>query len=212
MNELVKIEEIGGKQTVDIRDLHSALESKQDFSTWIKNRIAKYGFVEDRDYIRLHKKMEANNATTIEYYSSIEMAKELAMVENNAKGRELRLYFIECEKKAKSMLIPDFSNPAEAARAWADQYEQRQLAEKKTTTLQIELDKEKSWYSVKRVKALGLLPDLTVHNIWRPLKKWCLENNQQIKTIHDANYGDVKTYHADAWNAVYDLDLYFGGK
>ena len=76
-------------------------------------------------------------------------------------------------------------------------------------SLQIELDQEKSWYSVKRIKALGYLPNMKVNNIWRPLKKWCIENNRQIRAIHDANYGEVKTYHADAWKAVYDLDLYF---
>ncbi len=52
-----------GKQTINARDLHEFLESKQDFSTWIKNRIKKYGFIEDQDYTCLHKKMEANNAT-----------------------------------------------------------------------------------------------------------------------------------------------------
>lgn len=84
--------------------------------------------------------------------------------------------------------------------------------EKENTQLRIELDQEKAWYSVKRIKSLGYLPDISVHNIWRPLKKWCLENNQQIKTITDANYGDVKTYHADAWKGVYKLDLAYNNK
>lgn len=81
--------------------------------------------------------------------------------------------------------------------------------EKDNETLQIELDKEKAWYSVKRVKSLGLLPDMNARSIWSPLKKWCIENDYQIKTIFDSNYGNVKTYHADVWKAVYDLDLYF---
>ena len=74
-------------------------------------------------------------------------------------------------------------------------------------SLQIQLDQEKSWYSVKRVKSLGLLPDLRVIDIWRPLKKWCIENDRQIRGIFDANYGEVKTYPAEAWKAVYGLDL-----
>ena len=78
--------------------------------------------------------------------------------------------------------------------------------------LQIDLDKEKAWYSVKRVKNLGLLPNMTANEIWRPLKKWCIENDMRILSIFDANYGEVKTYHADAWNAVYGLDLYYGVK
>lgn len=80
------------------------------------------------------------------------------------------------------------------------------------TALKIELDKEKAWYSVKRVKGLGLLPEISARSIWSPLKKWSIEHDYQIKTIFDANYGNVKTYHADAWKGVYNLDLYFGGE
>lgn len=87
-------------QTVNARDLHTWLESKQDFSTWIKGRIEKYDFVDNEDFVRFHKKMEANNATMIEYHLTISMAKELSMVENNDKGKEARKYFIECEKRA----------------------------------------------------------------------------------------------------------------
>ena len=71
-------------ETVSARELHSFVESRQEFSNWIKNRISEYDFVEAQDFVRFHKKMEANNATLIEYYVTIEMAKELAMVENLA--------------------------------------------------------------------------------------------------------------------------------
>ena len=103
MNEIVKVtvEKVGGTsvKTVNARDLHEYLESRSDFSTWIKGRIDKYCFEEGSDYICLHKKMEANNATMIEYHITFDMAKELSMVENNEKGRMARRYFIECEKK-----------------------------------------------------------------------------------------------------------------
>lgn len=98
MKELIKIQEHKGIPTVDARKLHEHLESKQDFSTWIKARIEKYEFNENTDYIRLHKKMEANNATIIEYYLALDMAKEISMVENNEKGKEYRKYFISAEK------------------------------------------------------------------------------------------------------------------
>ena len=97
--ELIKIDiDENGIKTVNARQLWNFLESKQDFSTWIKTRIEQYGFVECTDFISLHKKMEANNATLIEYHLTLDMAKELSMVERNAKGKEARLYFIACEK------------------------------------------------------------------------------------------------------------------
>ena len=73
--------------------------------------------------------------------------------------------------------------------------------------LQIELDESKKWYSVKRVKNLGHLNWLSARKIWSPLKKWSIANDYQIISIFDANYGEVKTYHADAWKAVYGVEL-----
>ena len=95
----------------------SFLESKQDFSTWIKNRIEKYGFVENQDFIKLHKKMELSKTGQIgiEYQISLDMAKELAMVENNEKGREVRQYFITCEKLAKQASTASLSEQLKIA-------------------------------------------------------------------------------------------------
>ena len=85
MNELISLNQsaINGElqQTVNARELHAFLESKQDFSTWIKNRVEQYGFVENQDFILLHKKMEQVSGAKhlIEYYITLDMAKELAM-------------------------------------------------------------------------------------------------------------------------------------
>lgn len=48
--ELIKITEQNGQQAVSARDLHRFLESKQEFTNWIKNRIEKYGFIENQDF------------------------------------------------------------------------------------------------------------------------------------------------------------------
>ena len=50
MNELIPISEQNGKRAVSARDLHRFLKSKQEFTAWIKNRIKKYGLVENHDY------------------------------------------------------------------------------------------------------------------------------------------------------------------
>lgn len=93
-----------GMKAVDARKLHNVLGSLQHFSDWIKNRIKKYGFKETFDFIREHKIMNQENSnllrTKAEYYLSVEMAKELAMIENNEMGTKVRRYFIEIEKKA----------------------------------------------------------------------------------------------------------------
>lgn len=104
MEELIPIKEQNGKRIVSARDLHIFLESKQDFSTWIKNRIEKYDLVENVDYAVFHKIMENPNGgrPQIEYALTVNAAKELSMVEGNEKGKQARRYFIKCEEIAKS--------------------------------------------------------------------------------------------------------------
>jgi len=106
--ELIKIDtNDAGQQTVNARDLHEFLGSKQDFSTWIKNRINQYGFVEGVDFIPFHNSVEraVGGAVRKEYHLTIDMAKELSMVERNEKGKQARQYFIECERRAKDPMV-----------------------------------------------------------------------------------------------------------
>lgn len=139
MTELIRIEpsRIGGEtiQTCNARDLHAFLKVKARFNDWIRNRVEDFGFQENQDFITLTRLLVSGGKRK-DYYLSLDMAKELAMVERNAKGKEARLYFIDCERVAKeataklraqpaAFALPDFTNPACAARAWAEQYEQR---------------------------------------------------------------------------------------
>ena len=104
MKELIKITEQNGKRAVSARELHRFLESKQEFATWIKNRIEKYGFVENQDFEVFDNFIKNPNGgrPLIEYALTIDTAKEIAMVEGNEKGKQARRYFIECEKLAQN--------------------------------------------------------------------------------------------------------------
>jgi phage anti-repressor protein len=89
------------RTVINAREMYEFLESGQDFSDWIKSRIEKYKFLEGEDFsIILWKSTGGRPAK--EYLLSIDMAKEIAMVENNDKGRQVRRYFIECEKRLKA--------------------------------------------------------------------------------------------------------------
>ena len=106
MKELIKVNltTFGNDEVIAInaRDLHVFLESKQDFSTWIKNRIEQYSFVQDADFIQFHNFVESNSKARTEYHITIDMAKELSMVERNEKGKQARQYFIECERRLRA--------------------------------------------------------------------------------------------------------------
>lgn len=98
--------EIGGEVQlgVDARSLHKSLGSKQDFSTWIKRRISQCQFKENFDFVRFHQKMEANNATLVEYIVTADMAKHLGLMEKTPQGHQIREYFIQQEKVARNAM------------------------------------------------------------------------------------------------------------
>lgn len=121
MTEIIKIENTADGSVVSARELYKFLESKREFSTWIKDRIEKYGFEENKDFYKLYFDVEGNlleirhdkfvktenqevtNVHKIDYVLTLGMAKELSMIENNDKGRQARKYFIECEKKLREV-------------------------------------------------------------------------------------------------------------
>ena len=113
MTELIKITTNDeGKQLVSARELHEGLGVGKKFTDWIKNRINKYGFEENEDYTIINNEVQSQNRerTYLEqdYIITIDMAKELCMVENNELGRQYRKYFIECEKKLKQQAPQDY--------------------------------------------------------------------------------------------------------
>ena len=100
MKELIKVTESeDGQKLISGRELYEFLESKRDFTTWVKDRIEKYGFVENEDFT-LHKFVEGKTWKH-DYIFKIDTAKEISMVEGNEKGRQARKYFIECERQLK---------------------------------------------------------------------------------------------------------------
>jgi len=122
INQLVRVSTsiIGGEKvnSVNARDLHLFLEVGKDFSTWVKGRISEYNFREEIDFTLLPHFGEAqpctfqpSSANKKEYALSLDMAKELSMVEKNEKGREARKYFIECEKRDRGNSAPQIKAP-----------------------------------------------------------------------------------------------------
>lgn len=90
-------------QTVNARELHAFLEVGKVFAAWIQDRIQQYEFVDGVDYVvTVSKTGIRKNVTQKDYFITLDMAKELSMVERNAKGKQARQYFIQCERVAKS--------------------------------------------------------------------------------------------------------------
>lgn len=87
--------------SANAREIFQFLNSEQEYANWIKNRISHYDFIENQDHII--ELVYTKGRPRKEYYVTLDMAKELCMVENNEKGRQARRYFIECEKRLKNL-------------------------------------------------------------------------------------------------------------
>ena len=105
--ELIKIIEREGRQLVSGRELHEFLEIRTKYKDWFR-RMVEYGFEEEIDFIRVAQKRATNNlknpvTTVIDHAISIDMAKEISMIQRTEKGKAARQYFINCEKKLKEV-------------------------------------------------------------------------------------------------------------
>ena len=105
--ELIKIIERDGRQLVSGRELHEFLEIRTKYEDWFR-RMVEYGFEEEIDFIRVAQKRATNNlknpvTTVIDHAISIDMAKEISMIQRTEKGKIARQYFINCEKKLKTV-------------------------------------------------------------------------------------------------------------
>ena len=100
--QLINVTERNGELLVSGRDLHEALEVRSKFNDWVKNMID-YGFEENIDYTKILVEC-IRGQNRYDYALKIDMAKQIAMIQRSDKGKQIREYFIECEKQAKQQL------------------------------------------------------------------------------------------------------------
>ena len=101
------------QQLCNARDLHAFLAVGRDFSNWIKDRIENGRFIEGEDYSpNLARIPGRRGAPRTDYHLTLDMAKHLALLENNEVGDQVRRYFIAVEKEARATVQ---KNPAVAA-------------------------------------------------------------------------------------------------
>jgi len=105
-NELVPVYVTDrGEKVVYGTELHAALQIKSRFADWIKNRLKECDALENKDFEAFSKNLE-NGGRAIEYIISLSTAKEMAMLERNEKGKQVRRYFIKIEEKYKENAAP----------------------------------------------------------------------------------------------------------
>lgn len=132
MNELIKVTYNSDRPTTSARDLWEFLDKPYtEFLKWF-NHYKDYGFTENQDFRELRIKIRTSNGAehdAVDYEITVDMAKELAMLQKTEKGKLARQYFITLEKKW---------NSPEAVMARA-----LQMADKKLLELQSKIEQDK---------------------------------------------------------------------
>lgn len=100
-NELVPVYVTStGEKVVYGTELYEYLGSKQEYSNWVKNRLRECDSVEDTDFTTILSKSTGGRPKQ-EYIIKLATAKEMAMLEHNETGKQVRRYFIRVEEKYK---------------------------------------------------------------------------------------------------------------
>lgn len=177
------------ERLINARELHKVLENKRQFANWIKQRIEQYGFIENKEFIRFNNFVKGDNKgygnkTQIDYYITVDMAKELCMVENNKIGKKLRIYFIEVENRYRN-IITNPSNIFDFMRLALDEIEKNENEINNVKNLAIDNKNE--------IEKLKLKLDIKIQN------DYCLASDiaEQLKL-----YSENKIPHSNLIGAI----------
>lgn len=101
MNELICVNYENDNPTVLGRNLHETLEIETQYSKWF-DRMCEYGFSENIDFLAISQKRltaQGNETTYTDHQLTIDMAKQICMIQRTDKGRQCREYFLNVEKQ-----------------------------------------------------------------------------------------------------------------
>jgi anti-repressor protein len=222
MEELIKVETNKEGETVVLaRELHEFLikdakggQKGRDFSHWIKEKIGYLDAKENQDYhileydinnnlIPIGKNGEPDNQAVRvqkkEYILTMDLAKQIAMVQNNDKGKLARLYFIECEKQMKAKQLPQTYKEA-LLELIAKEEEKEQLL-LQVDNLSTALDSLVEWVSIVKSSQFNKVKENVFD--WRILKKKSEDMGYSIKKAQSVRYTYQNLYHVNVFKACY---------
>ena len=225
MNELIIIRPmlINGAEvnSVNARDLHRVLESKRQFADWIKTRIDEVDAIENIDYIVFSQKNEnRNNKPLIEYILSTDIAKEIAMLERNEKGKQVRRYFIEVEeayKKEKTAFnqldymqlqlnyLKEQDKKIYALENKTDEIHREQLKAKHNINRLLSNDRYMTIIAFMNLYGISQKGH-HIPSLGKKAKKLSIEQGAFMGAVIDPRYGRVNTYDVEILKQLFNID------
>lgn len=217
MNELIKIDE---NNKVDGRELHEFLQIKTPYTVWFE-RMCEYGFTENADYWTANKNVIRADGVEmpqkqINHELTIDMAKEISMIQRTERGKQARLYFIECEKRAKELSKPKTTGELLMQYTQAYLEQERRMTQLEETQdkqeqrlLEVESKQmtiDKNFYTVAgyaNLKGFKGISRKLASDIGRKASGLSRRRGYEVGDEYDARYGKVNTYHEDILKEVF---------
>jgi anti-repressor protein len=196
--ELIKISEREGQQTVSARELHAFLGNTDNPNTWFKRQAERAMLQDGEDFIAVLQESTGGRPTQ-DYAIKLPAAKELAMLNGSEKGKQARLYFIECERKAKQSQSP--TTFLEALKIAVKLEEEKQALLLQADNLNTALDNLLEWVSIIKVAQHNRVSE-TVFK-WQLLKSTSAQMGYQVKKAESPRFGYQNLYNVAVFRRCY---------
>ena len=229
MNEIITISQTVINNTevnaVNARDLHEVLESDTKFSDWIKRRLDETDAILNADYIIVSQKRETiteygKKASIItEYILTTDIAKEIAMLERNEKGKQVRRYFIEVEKAYKRDKIAFSQLDYLQIQLNYLKEQDRKIHELENKTDEIHKEQLKAKHNINRIlnndNYMTLIAYMNLNGIsqkgyhipslGKKAKKMSDEQGAFMGAVIDPRYGRINTYSVEILRQIFNI-------
>lgn len=229
MNEIITISQAMINNTevnaVSARDLHEVLESETKFADWIKRRLDETDAILNADYIIVSQKRETiteygKKASIItEYILTTDIAKEIAMLERNEKGKQVRRYFIEVEKAYKRDKVAVSQLDYMQIQLNYLKEQDRKIHELKNKTDEIHKEQLKAKHNINRIlnndNYMTLIAYMNLNGIsqkgyhipslGKKAKKMSDEQGAFMGAVIDPRYGRINTYSVEILRQIFNV-------
>lgn len=206
MNELIKIKKHDVLvQAVCGRELHTKLEIKAKYADWIKLQIERADLTQGIDFVTIHNNM--TSPPSIDYALSIDASKNIAMLSQTAKGKEVRAYFIQCEKQLMTQQ-PRALTKLEWIRLALEQEEQLQRLTGENQNLHLAIDNIFGYCSILRAAQFVGVHESTFN--WKVLKPKAICLHLPPKKVPSPRYEYQLLYPIQAFVECYPQYDYEG--
>ena len=203
MNELVKVDFSDSEPVVLGRNLHTALKIKTAYKDWFP-RMCEYGFEEEKDFCSFLSESTGGRPST-DHRLTLDMAKEICMIQRSEIGKRCREYFIEVEKKFRmrnlspaQMLLEQAKLLVEHEQKLAELSESMSDVDDRVKTLEAKSQTQHSFSIMGYASFLGLRLSLSeARQLGKAASRLSRELCYKIDSIAEPRFGRVNVYHED---------------